>query len=348
MRVRTAFLGALAAFLAGCVSFPDAPVATTKPAIVNDAAISVDGARLGLTRWDAPKPIAILVAVHGMNDYAGTWFYAGPYWAARNVSVYAYDQRGFGRSPEFGRWAGGAALKQDLRAVIAAVRAENPGLPLYVVGHSMGSGVIMAALKDAPLDVDGVILGAPGVWGGASMSIFYRAAISISAGFAPGKTLTGEGAGRQASDNIEFLHAMYLDPYVIKETRLDAVLGAVKIMGDAWDASDEIGGKILFLYGEKDEIIPLKAMRRAAARLCGDVETIVYPEDWHLLFGDLQREGVLDDVALWIAKDAENWRPRAQTGNPEAAVSNPADEGRSCGSARTSGKAVAATRPGAG
>ena len=312
------------ALLAGCVSFPDAPPPLIEPKIDGDVIVSADGARLGLTSWAAAEPVAALVAVHGMNDYAGAFFYAGPYWSERGISVYAYDQRGFGRSPNAGRWAGGAAMKQDLRGVIAAVRAENPGLPLYVIGHSMGAGVILAAIADAPLDVDGVILAAPGVWGGASMPLLYRSTLNLAAMFAPGKTLTGERTGRQASDNIEFLRAMYEDPLVIKETRIDAVLGAERIMGEGYDASDEVSGDFLFLYGEKDDIIPLKVMRKTAARLCGSVAVVSYPESWHLIFADLERAAPLDEVVSWIEADRrgeQQRRPQGRTGNPDTTVS---------------------------
>lgn len=337
MTGRLAILVALAALLSACVSFPDAPAAIATPTIDEDAVISVDGARLGLSRWEARDPIAVIIAVHGMNDYANAFHYAGPYWAERGVSVYAYDQRGFGRSPEAGRWPGGDALKNDLRAVIAAVHASHQGLPIYVAGHSMGAAVIMAAIKDAPLGVDGVILAAPGVWGGASMPLFYRATLNLAASFAPAKTLTGERAGRQASDNIEFLRAMYEDPFVIKDTRLDAVLGAVRMMGDGWDATDEISENILFVYGEKDEIVPLKAMRKAARRLCGAVRTIAYPESWHLILSDLGREKVLDDILHWIADDMQMWRPQDQTGDLTSAVSNCAGDGGQEASAASPG-----------
>lgn len=289
--------------VSGCVSFPDAPPSTTAPALEADHVRSVDGAKLGLTAWEAENPVAAIVAVHGMNDYAGAFFYAGPYWAERGISVYAYDQRGFGRSPYFGRWAGAKAMTQDLRAVVAAVRARHPGLPLYIVGHSMGCAVILSAMKEEPLDVDGAALAAAGIWGGASMSIFYRSTLNLAAMFAPGKTLTGESAGRQASDNIEFLRSMYDDPLVIKETRIEAILGAERMMGEGYDASNDVSGDFLFLYGEKDEIIPVKQLRKTAARLSGDVRVIAYPDGWHMTFADNQRNRPLQDIVDWIEAD---------------------------------------------
>lgn len=293
-----------AAFLAAaaCVSFPPAPPPGGAPRIEKGRLITADGAELGLDVWPAAAPRAVILAVHGMNDYARHFADAARWLASEaGVSVYAYDQRGFGRSPQFGRWVGEDTLRSDLRSAVAAVRAEHPGAPLYVLGHSMGAAVILAEAAEAPLDVDGAILVAPAVWGGSRMPLLYRISANVAATFAPGKTLTGERAGRRSTDNIAALREMIADPLVIKPTRLDAILGVTRIMGGAWDATDEVGGRILVLTGARDEIIPPQAQEKAAGRLCGEVERRFYPEGWHLLLRDLQAETVWRDIAAWIA-----------------------------------------------
>lgn len=307
---RNSLLAALALALQGCVSFPAAAPASGQARLENDVFVARDGARLGLTVWRAKEPAAIIAAVHGMNDYAGAFSLAAPYWAERGITTYAYDQRGFGRSPNQGRWAGAPAMKEDLRAFIAAIRRDHPYTPLFVMGHSMGAAVVMAAHKDEALDADGIILAAPGVWGGAQMPLLYRATLNLAACVAPGKTLTGESAGRQASDNIDFLRAMYEDPNVVKDTRLDAVLGVVRMMGEGWDASDEIAGDFLVVYGARDDIIPVKKIRKAAKRLSGEVETRVYEDGWHLLLADTARAAPLADIATWALARADREPPR--------------------------------------
>ena len=307
----------------GCASFPQAPAAHVTPALAQDAFIAADGARLGLTVWRAEHETAILAAVHGMNDYAGAFALAAPEWARRGITTYAYDQRGFGRSPDQGRWPGAAALKQDLRDFVGALRRDHPSTPLFVVGHSMGAAVVMAAQRDAPLGADGIILAAPGVWGGAQMPLLYRLTLNLAASLAPGKKLTGESAGRQASDNIAFLRAMYDDPYVVKETRLDAVLGVVRMMGEGWDASDEIGGDFLVVYGAKDDIIPVKKMKKAAARLSGDVAAREYPDAWHLILADQGRAAPLGAIADWIGARADRSPPSRAEASGTAAPNRP-------------------------
>ena len=289
--------------LTACVSFPDAPARIATPLIEEGAIRSIDGERLAVSIFEAPQPHAVIIALHGMNDYSNAFAGPGAWWAENaGITTYAIDQRGHGRTPEFGRWAGKKTMTADLRAAIEAVRMQHPELPVFVLGHSMGAGVVLAAAREEQLDADGMILAAPGVWGGSAMPLPYRISLNLAAGLAPGKTLTGERAERQSTDNIEALRAMYYDPLVIKETRLDAVLGVVRLMGTAYGAADEVEGDILVLIGEKDEIIPLKAMNKTAQQLGGDVAIKRYPDGWHLLFRDLQAETVWRDVANWITE----------------------------------------------
>ncbi len=302
MRRRRAITGiALGVFASACVSFPDAPAPIAPPVLAANALQSVDGAVLPVAAWPAETPKAVILALHGMNDYSNAFALPGAWWAQHaGITTYAMDQRGFGDAPGVRRWAGAETMKADLRAAVAAIRASHPGLPLYVLGHSMGAAVVMAAEADAPLGADGLILAAPGVWGGSALPLTHRLSANVAATVAPGKTLTGERAGRQASDNIDILRAMGADPKVIKETRLDAVLGVVRLMGEAFENTGGVCGDALMLIGRRDEIIPLPAMEHAAETLCGDVDIRRYPQGWHLLFRDLQRERVWRDVAAWI------------------------------------------------
>ncbi len=294
-----ALLPALVA--SACVSFPDAPDALAPPALAANVIQSIDGALLPLKVWPAENPRAVILAVHGMNDYSNAFVMPATWWAENAaLTTYAYDQRGFGASAFFGRWFGAATMKSDLRAAFAAIRAAHPGLPIYVLGHSMGAAVVMATDAEEPLGADGLILAAPGVWGGGALPLTHRLAANLAATFAPAATLTGERAHRQSTDNIEVLRAMGADPKVIKETRTDAVLGVVRVMGEAFDHANDVCSDALILVGRKDEVIPSSAVEYVAENLCGPASVRRYPDGWHLILRDLQRERVFRDVAAWI------------------------------------------------
>src|SRR5437868_6323463 len=103
------------------------PLGFQGPRLEANAIVSFDGARLGLSEWDATsEPWAVIVGVHGMNDYANAFHVAAPWWAGEGITTVAYDQRGFGRSPGRGVWAGDELMMEDLRTVCALVRRKYP------------------------------------------------------------------------------------------------------------------------------------------------------------------------------------------------------------------------------
>jgi alpha-beta hydrolase superfamily lysophospholipase len=107
------------------------------------------------------------VALHGFNDYRASFAELGRYAARRGILVEAYDQPGFGARTDRGSWPGTQALVAALDHAILEVRRRHPGVPLYVLGESMGAAVAMLALaRPTAPPVDGLILVAPAVWNG--------------------------------------------------------------------------------------------------------------------------------------------------------------------------------------
>ncbi len=131
--------------------------------------------------WAPKGPAhAVIIAVHGFDDHMTAFSGLGHYAATQGVRVIAYDQPGFGLQPDRGYWPGTAALDEALAARIRQARVDYPGLPLFVLGESMGAAVAVTTLArpDAP-QVDGVILSAPAVWGGDALNPLYRTLLTV-------------------------------------------------------------------------------------------------------------------------------------------------------------------------
>ena len=250
----------------------------------------------------AEPPRAVILAVHGFNDYSNAFTDFGAYAAAGGVAVHAYDQPGFGANPDAGLWAGSGALVASLVRERRRLTALYPGRPVYLLGDSMGAAVLIAAVAaGAPLETAGMIMTAPAVWGGDQLNPFYRATLWLAAHLVPALKLTGEGLGVLASDNLEVLQALGADPLFIKETRVDAIAGLVALMDLALARSPAVRGPLLVLSGSRDEVVPPDAQHAMLERLSAEPCTeVVYPEGWHLLLRDLQREQVWDDILAWI------------------------------------------------
>lgn len=278
------------------------------PILQEDALLAADGLRLPMRSWlpQSGPPDAVIIALHGFNDYSNFFDAPGRFLASRGIAAYAYDQRGFGGSPSRGLWPGSAALSNDLRAAIVAVRERHPGVPLYLFGESMGGAVAMALMAEPePPAVDGLILAAPAVWGRSSMPWYQTMALWMAVRTFPGSRVTGGGLGIRASDNTEMLKALGRDPMVIKATRVDAVWGLVNLMDQAMASAAALRGRLLVLYGERDELIPAGALAEMLSRLPAEAadrqRLALYADGWHMLVRDLQAEKVWRDIDAWIS-----------------------------------------------
>ena len=253
------------------------------------------------------KPKAVILALHGFNDYSNAFEAAAPYWAAQGISTYAYDQRGFGDSPHRGLWGGTDLMTQDLATAVSSLRAIHPDTPLYVLGVSMGGAVVLAAESRGLLSgADGLILSGPAVWARETMPWYQRFALWLGAHTVPGAKVTGQGLGIQASDNIDMLIALGRDPKVIKETRVGAIYGLVNLMDEALSAAPEVERPALIIYGERDEVIPsnptLRFWEDLPDQSRGALRLALYRTGWHMLLRDLEAERVWKDIAAWIEK----------------------------------------------
>jgi alpha-beta hydrolase superfamily lysophospholipase len=134
----------------------------------------------------------VILALHGFNDHGRFFDAPGTWLAARGVTSYAYDQRGFGASSNRGVWPGTDTLVRDVREAAGAIRRRHPETPFFVLGESMGGAVaLVAAATDGGLPADGLILSAPAVRGRATMSVLERSGLWLSARTVPGLTVSG-------------------------------------------------------------------------------------------------------------------------------------------------------------
>jgi len=323
--------------LAGCATPVVQPRGehVTVPQLEADRVIAADGAALPLSVWQPhAEPRAIVLALHGFNDYRQAFAEVGPFLAAGGIATYAYDQRGFGATAGRGIWPDAEVLMDDARMVASLLRQRHPGRPLYLLGESMGGAVAMSLLAETPAAADGTVLVAAAVWGRATMNPVQRAALWLLAHSFPGLRLSGRGLGITASDNQAMLRALSRDPLMLKEARVDALWGMANLMDRALAAApgltvpalvlygerDEVIPRrptcrmlaaapgltvpALVLYGERDEIIPRRPTCRMLAALTSSARVAIYPSGYHMLMRDLGARMVLEDLAAWVADPA--------------------------------------------
>lgn len=281
------------------------------------SAIMSDGYVLPIKTWPATdNPAAVVLGVHGFNDYSNAFDAAAHTFADNLITTYAIDQRGFGATEQHGIWAGSATLQSDLVATVNLLCEKHADLPLYLLGESMGGAVIISVAQQLERTcLQGVMLSAPAVWGWQTMPWWQTVPLRLFAHTLPAVKVSGEGLDIHPSDNDEMLRALGRDPLIIKETRIDAIYGLTDLMEVAMVNSGALKMPALILYGEHDEIIPPEAfcqmLNILPDRTTSHWRMILYPDGYHMLTRDLQAEVVIRDMMAWI-HNRKAWLPSGQ------------------------------------
>lgn len=276
--------------------------ATHAPTMEKDYFVTADNVKLPLRRWLLARPRAIVIGVHGFNDYSNAFTGAGEYFKKRGIATYAYDQRGFGQSGERGIWAGKNNLTRDLRDFTVLIARRYPKTPVFIMGESMGGAVTLLTDAEEKLPVSGLVLVAPAVWGSDYMPPFYHTFLWSAARIMPSYKLTGRGLKILASNNMPMLQAMGNDPLVIKATRIDTIYGLVTLMDDAYHATQQAHSRILLLYGYKDQVIPRAPIEAIKQHISPPSQVVFYDKGYHMLTRDLQGKDVMRDIADWMLR----------------------------------------------
>ncbi len=128
-----------------------------------------DGTAIFVHRWDPEDPStihSIVHVVHGMAEHSARYARLAETLTAEGFRVYAHDHRGHGKTakPEdlghFGDENGWARVTGDLRRLLRREMDDNPGKPLVVIGHSMGSFMVQQLMYEVPEWLSAVVLSA--------------------------------------------------------------------------------------------------------------------------------------------------------------------------------------------
>lgn len=269
--------------------------------------IAHDGFSLQLHHWPADEPTAIVLALHGFNDYGGGFAAIAEHFTERQVSLYAYDQRGFGGSEPRGFWPGHELLAKDAVTAAGLLSRRYPQQPVYLLGKSMGAAVAIMAVDSAPGAVAGSLLVAPAVWSRQTMPWYQRFSLWLGNTLTPGANLPSSLGGRlgiRASDDDDMLRALSQNPMMLRGASIGTIDGLTTLMDKALAASARLPGPALILYGDNDQIIPARPLCRMVQQLPSQQShhwrMTLYPGGYHMLTRYSGTAQVVDDMLAWL------------------------------------------------
>ncbi|KAF7798975.1 hypothetical protein EIP86_010204 [Pleurotus ostreatoroseus] len=282
--------------------------------------------------YPATFPKAVVLFVHGFAEHIARYQHVHVRYPARGVTVFAFDQRGFGRTAldvehrskdsAFSKTNWNAQL-QDIEFFANRLAKEYPGVPLFLMGHSMGGGLTLAFFTrntppPSPESVKlftGVIGSSPWItltqskpkflrWTGAKLATFFpNVAIPADPGV---EWLTRSEAKRE--ENMK-------DPLIQRKGTLkaldDMLSGGDKLLSESyrrWPSTLPV----LFLHGTADNVTSCKSTEAFYNKIeASDKKLSLYEGGYHELvneIGDIP-DRFTDEVLTWI----ENHVPKPDT-----------------------------------
>jgi lysophospholipase len=247
-------------------------------------------------------PKAVILLFHGLAEHSGRYAHVAATFVDAGYGVHAPDHRGHGRSD--GKRAYVTSydeFQRDLAQFREIVEAQHPGLPLIVLGHSMGGNLAMGHVLDHQPGVRGMALSAPALKIGDSLSPVKIRLVKVVGKVAPG--LRPEALSADAISRDPAVVAAYRNDPLVFTGKMSAGLGAALVESiQRFPARyPELRLPILLQHGTADQLTDVAGTRSLEAGAVNAQVTAAYYEGlYHEIFNEPEQDAVLADTVAWL------------------------------------------------
>ncbi len=247
-------------------------------------------------------PDAVIVVSHGLGEHSGRYATVAGELTGHGFAVYSLDHRGHGRSQ------GGRAnidrfahVVSDLCGFVGRAGKQHPDAPVYLLGHSMGGAIALAAALRLQSALHGLVLSAPALAVGEAVGGMRLALAKILATVAPATGVMKLDPSYVSRDP-QVVHDYAADPLVfhgsIPARTVVELLGA---MNDFPSRSRQLRLPTLVLHGTADKLVPLAANRPIYQSFGSPDRTVrIYEGLYHEVFNEPERAQVMQDLVSWL------------------------------------------------
>lgn len=299
-----------------------------------------DRSRLYVNQWlpDGPAKAMIMLS-HGMAEHSGRYARLAEALCAAGYGLYAPDQRGHGRTADEGTLGlyaekdGWNKVVGDLASLNQHIGQQQPGLPIILLGHSMGSYITQAYLLHHSASLNGAILSgsnfqpvalyrAAGIIArlerarqglrGRSALIDFLSFGSFNKAFKPNRTAF-DWLSRDPLEVDKYINDPLCGFRCTNQLWVDLLGGLQQISKASNLAQIDPGLPIMVMGGECDPVSEGKRLKSLAHALreagCQNLQLNIYPQARHEVFNETNRDEVTADVLKWLEQALTLRRP---------------------------------------
>ncbi len=255
----------------------------------------IDGSagRLHVRRWPNPDAGFVALIAHGYGEHAGRYEHVARRLLGEGGVVFAPDHLGHGLSEgERALVERGEDMSSDLHLVADLARREHPGLPMVVIGHSMGGLIATRFAQRYGGELAALVISGPIIGGNAEIEALLGMDPIPDVPIDPAVLSRDPAVGEAyAADPL-----VYHGPF--KRPTLEALFAGVATVAEGGTLGEL---PTLWIHGTEDALAPIEPTRSAVAGIRGsDFQQRIYEGAAHEVFNETNREEVLDDVATFL------------------------------------------------
>ena len=265
---------------------------------------ATDGFNLALQQWPLEDDQALrgaVLIVHGLGEHGGRYNGVAQRLNNWGYAVRAYDQFGHGESEgPRGTLTSPGRLLADVADLVERTRDRLPqGVPLILLGHSMGGLVAARFVADHPEVVDGLVLSSPALDPG--LNGLQKLLLAVLPRVAPDLCVGNGLDANFLSHDPDVVQAYLADPLVH-----DRISG--RLARFIADAGPEVIARApdwkvptLLMYAGSDLLVnPAGSRAFAAAAPSQMVRAQCFPDLYHEIFNEVESQPVFDLLHDWL------------------------------------------------
>ena len=263
-----------------------------------------DGLKLYWRSAPPAEPRAVVLLVHGLGEHTGRYTHVLCFLAEHGFAAYVFDLRGHGRSEGLGGHVDAFAdYLEDLRTLHEHAARSHPGLPVFLVGHSMGGLVALRYAQQGAGGLQGLLLSSPllGI-ARASRPSAARAALGrVASAVFPRLRLATNVDPRRLSKDPAVGAAYAHDPRVGRKVSARWFTSVARAIAEAHAAAPALPLPALVMAAGEDFLADTEAtLRFVASAPTGRVELQVWDGLYHELLNAPEKAAVLRRMRGWI------------------------------------------------
>jgi lysophospholipase len=282
--------------------------------------IGKGGVELYFQSWTHPDPAAALVIVHGLGEHSGRYGNLIQALAGMNISIYAADHRGHGKS--LGRKGHILSMSDyidDLRIFVNIIRHDHERLPLVMLGHSMGGAIALKYALTFPDDLNALILSSPGLIPATEPPKALDRIARMMSRFFPSVSTSNQLNAAFISHDREVVRTYMDDPLVHDRISFRWYTEFRANSDECLERAGELKMPLLVFHGTDDRIVDFSGSIRVHESASSKDKTLklfdgLYHETMNEV--DHEREKVLDMVVSWIARHCRGLSGKGKQARP--------------------------------